>query len=213
MQIDVRGVAWFDEAGREHLFARDQIEAFRIKFDEDTLRDVPALLLSLRGGFESQPIELHAPADPEAVQHVLVTRLHLAELTSRQVEEQTAAKNVSGVDFTDHDVADAWEFRGTRASLLALCDRLAAIGGKLAQFPVGARPEVLWFGEIRLQFAPRVDKTSEIDGLCFFGTSDELLEIVGKLREPLCVADVGQTIDAHAFDAKGPLVRVRVQNP
>lgn len=213
VRIDSRGVAWFDGAGQENLFARDQIEAFRIDFDEDTLCVVPALHLSLAGGFESQPIELHAPADPERVRQLLAARLRLRQRTTEQVEKQSAAALVSGIEFVPDDDEGVWEFRGTRADLLECCRRLEAVAGRLAAFPLGARPLALRFDATTLHFTPRQSRLSEIDGTTFSGSAEELVALVDKLCEPLASADAGATIEVPAFgDPDAGHVRLRVRN-
>jgi hypothetical protein len=50
-----------------------------VGLDPDTVRAIPALTLILAGGFESQPVELHAPVAPAGVRDFLVQRWQLAE--------------------------------------------------------------------------------------------------------------------------------------
>ena len=77
--LDVSGLHWRDASGSEAGLPRDQVEGFRIGLDADTMRALPALTLLLVGGFESQPIELHAPATPQQVRSFLTDQWRIAE--------------------------------------------------------------------------------------------------------------------------------------
>ncbi len=81
IRIDRDGVHWKGDAGRDGTIGRDQIESFRIGYDADTVRAIPALTLILTGGFDSQPIELHEPVTPVCVRQFLVEHLGVAEET------------------------------------------------------------------------------------------------------------------------------------
>jgi hypothetical protein len=78
--LDREGLHWNDGAAEGSLL-REQIEGFRVGLDPDTVRAIPALTLILVGGFESQPIELHAPATPASVRTFLADHWRLAEVS------------------------------------------------------------------------------------------------------------------------------------
>jgi hypothetical protein len=77
--LDDDGLHWFDGSAAAGL-SRRQVEGFRIGLDPDTVRAIPALTLILVGGFESQPVELHAPAAPSTVRDFLVQHWRLPEI-------------------------------------------------------------------------------------------------------------------------------------
>ena len=77
--LDDEGLHWRDGSATGRL-PRRQVEAFRIGLDPDTVRAIPALTLILVGGFESQPVELYAPAAPATVRNFLANRWQLAEI-------------------------------------------------------------------------------------------------------------------------------------
>jgi len=77
--LDHDGLHWNDGAAEGSL-PRERIEGFRVGIDPDTVRAIPALTLILVGGFESQPIELHAPATPASVRAFLADHWRLAEV-------------------------------------------------------------------------------------------------------------------------------------
>lgn len=82
IRLDREGLHWTNSDGSENTIARRQMESFRIGLDPDTVRTIPALTLILVGGFESQPIELHEPAVPQATRQFLLDELRLAEQES-----------------------------------------------------------------------------------------------------------------------------------
>lgn len=89
VRLDNEGLHWRDDRGGERRISRDQIEAFRIGIDPDTIRALPALTLILAGGFESQPVELHAPVGPSHVRQFLVDQMKIDE---SQQDQRLAAR-------------------------------------------------------------------------------------------------------------------------
>ncbi len=79
IRIDREGLHWNTDTNSQHTIPRDQMRQFRIGLDRDTVRAQPALTFILADGFESQPIELHAPATPNAVRKLLNEQLRLTE--------------------------------------------------------------------------------------------------------------------------------------
>ncbi|MEQ8791371.1 MAG: hypothetical protein RIC55_34230 [Pirellulaceae bacterium] len=77
--LDQHGLHWSDGVA-EGALPRQQIEGFRLGLDPDTVRAIPALTLILVGGFESQPVELHAPATPTDVRAFLMDQWRLEEI-------------------------------------------------------------------------------------------------------------------------------------
>jgi hypothetical protein len=200
VRIGAAGVTWLDESGGQHLFARADIESFRIQFDPDTLRDVPALLLALAGGYESQPIELYSPAEPERVRQLLASRLNLREETAEETARRSADHNLSGLSAMILEEDDTWELRGSRDSLLAFCARLEDIARRLASFPVGARPLPMRIGEHTLHFSPRVRASPEIEGTDFCGSSEQLIELSQRLRGEIACAASGAKVEVRLSD-------------
>jgi hypothetical protein len=200
VRIDQRGVAWRDESGSEHLLERERIEAFRVAEDADTLRQVPALLLSLSGGFESQPIELHEPATPESVRRVLGSGWQVRELPANEVAAREEAATIRGVEFSAHLEDGVWEFRGSREAQLAVCDRLAEIGEKLPAFPKGARPLAMRVGSTTLQFSPASVAHSEVCETSFHGTRQDLIALAAKLGAALEAEEVSTSVEAPVFE-------------
>ena len=214
VQLGARGVAWLDESGGEHLFARELIESFQLARDEDTVRPVPALLLFLSGGFESQPLEVHEPVTPDDVRRVLVTRLHLKEQTPDELARRVAANTIRGLLFEFDDAEGIWEFRGPRPDLLVLCDRLAEIADKLAHFPPGARPLVVCVGSTPLRFSPATAANAVVIESSFFGPRHDLLTLAAKLGTLLEAAEIDTPVEAPVFEdaADAWHVRMYVQN-
>lgn len=213
VRIDLRGVAWLDEAGHEHLFGREQIHGFYLGRDKETLRDVPALTLLLAGDFASQPVEIHSPADEEQVRESLAKRLGLRELPPGEVARLATAKIVSDVQLTADAANGIWELRGTRTNLLAACDRLAAEAERLRSIPTGARPVVLHFGNESLRLSPGEGEEPEVFESEFHGSGDQLVALAAKLGARLESADVGDMAEVPIFDHPDSwLVRLRVQN-
>ena len=210
VRIDQSGVAWRDESGAEHLLERERIEAFHMAEDEDTLRRGPALMLSLSGGFESQPIELHEPATPESVRRVLGSGWNVRELSEEELAARLEAEAIRGVDFSAHLDDGVWEFRGSREALLALCDRLAEIAEKLPSFPKGARPLHLRFGAAKMQFSPASVAHSEVYETSFHGTRNDLATLAAKLGAALEAEDVSAAIEAPVFEDAPDAWRVRL---
>jgi hypothetical protein len=199
VRLAARGVAWFDAQGQEHLFARERIEAFRVAQAEDTLRPVPALVLALAGGFESQPIELHEPATPANVRQLLGGRLGVPEQSAGDVAERAAAAAMPGVALREDAAEGLWEFSGPRENLLALCDRLAEIAEKLASFPAGARPLALRLGESDLHFAPSPAAAAEVAPASFRGTRNDLAALAASLAAQLEREAPAASIEAPVF--------------
>lgn len=106
VRLDEEGLHWRDAGGTERRIARDQIEGFRIGLDPDTFRALPALTLLLAGGFESQPVELHAPIGPTHVRRFMVDQLHVDESQqderyAAQLHDALAAACVGGSDLPE----------------------------------------------------------------------------------------------------------------
>lgn len=211
VRLDERGLTWIDEVGQEHRLAREQIEAFRIAPDADTLRPVEALLLRLTGGFESQPIELHPPADAENVRRVLASKLAIREQTPAEVSADFAAARVPGIDFQLADDG-AWELKGSRADLLRLCDRLAAEAPRLKKFPAGSRPLRLTLDGETLQLSPCPESAAETLDAEFHGSAEQLLAFAARVEAKLQTAEVGDIWEIPVFDKpEAGLARVRVR--
>jgi hypothetical protein len=142
VRLDSTGLHWLDMAGNGQSFAKENVVAFRIAQADDTLRPVPALTLSLAGGFESQPVELHPPATEAAVRRLLTTEWDLPE---RAVGNALRGVPDSGYDLAldiyseCHDEFQEWHFEGTRAALGEL-ELAIAEAAHLPLPPPGAKP-------------------------------------------------------------------------
>lgn len=138
LRLDAQGLHWLDASGTPHTIARHQVQAFRIGRDAHTLRPVPALTLLLSGGFESQPIELHPPATPEAVRELLGSVWGLAE---RRDDERPRGYDLAVDVYSECHLEQAqWHFEGTAEALRALFAEFAAVARELPLPPPGARP-------------------------------------------------------------------------
>jgi hypothetical protein len=131
--IDVEGVHWLDPAGNEQSLPRTEMIGFAIGRDDETLRPVPALTLILTGDRESQPLELHAPADEAAVRELLTGEWNLSERPASNAGE--ASYDVAVDVYSEcHDEFQEWHFEGTIAALV----ELFAIVGQVGNLPLAA---------------------------------------------------------------------------
>jgi hypothetical protein len=140
VRIDEAGVHWLDAAGQTRMFRPSEITGFHIGRDEDTLRPVPALTLQLQGGFESQPIELHPPATPEAVRELLKGPWNLAEKQPHRHGEAGDYDAAVFVYSECHDDYQEWHWEGTRDELRRFFGLVGAAADELPQPPPGAKP-------------------------------------------------------------------------
>jgi hypothetical protein len=79
VRLDDAGLFWNTADGEWRGISREQIIGFRLGPDALTNRPVSALVLLLAGDWESQPVELHAPATVEGVRIFLAGRWRLPE--------------------------------------------------------------------------------------------------------------------------------------
>ena len=79
IRLSQSGLSWNDGNGASGQLPMEKIKGFRIGLDPDTIRAIPALTLILVSGFESQPVELHAPATPRTIREFLSSRLGIVE--------------------------------------------------------------------------------------------------------------------------------------
>jgi hypothetical protein len=178
LRLDQRGLFWRDHAGDERGFEREAVTGYRISQDPDTLRPVPALVLYLAGSFESQPIELYAPATPEAVRRLLEGDWQLAERPTADADESDYDLAID-VYSECHDDFQEWHFEGTASALAELFGAIAEV----ASFPLpplGAKPlgRVLL---LRRRDASRVtvqhDRQSRIGHEKIIATAETLFEL------------------------------------
>jgi hypothetical protein len=135
--LDAAGLHWLDHAGQEQQFRRKDITGFRVGDSRETLRAVPALTLCLNGGFESQPIELHAPATASAVRELLGGSWGLVEGEATGDNDYDVRAEV----FSEcHPEFQEWHWEGTREALLHFFSVLEAAAEELPLPPPGARP-------------------------------------------------------------------------
>lgn len=137
--LDAAGLHWLDAAGNEQMFARDSVIGFQIARDEDTLRPVPALTLDLTGSFESQPLELHAPATPDEVRRLLTGAWSLPERSASPAQRELPYDLAIDVYSECHDEFQEWHFEGTKAALGELTDAIAE-AALLPLPPPGTKP-------------------------------------------------------------------------
>jgi hypothetical protein len=137
--LDASGLHWLDSAGDEQAFARDTIVGFRIGREEDTLRPVPALTLHLAGGFESQPLELHAPATEDEIRSRLAGEWNLPQRAGPPGLGELTYDLAIDVYSECHDEFQEWHFEGSRGALSELQDAIAE-AAHLPLPPAGAKP-------------------------------------------------------------------------
>lgn len=140
VHLDETGLHWLDAAGQSRSFPREAATCFRIGPEPDTLRPVPSLTLHLQGGFESQPIELHAPATPEAVRSFLANSWQLAERPIGATStSKTSYDTLVDIYGECHEEFQEWHWEGTREELMRFFELFAATASD-ALPPVGAKP-------------------------------------------------------------------------
>jgi hypothetical protein len=137
VRIDERGVHWLDAARREQSFVREDVLGFRIAREEDTLRPVAALTLELAGGFESQPLEVHAPATPEELRRILTNEWKIPERSGREPASYDVSLNVYS---ECHEEWRAWHWEGSQSDLGDLFDAFESAASELLPPPMGAKP-------------------------------------------------------------------------
>jgi hypothetical protein len=139
--IDGAGLHWLDAAGQAQMFARQDVHSFRIGCDDDTTHPVPALTLSLAGGFESQPIELHPPATPNEVRRLLVDEWNLPELPAEKPRADGLVYDLALDVYSEcHDDFQEWHLEGSRRALGELFAAIGEAGRTLPEAPPGAKP-------------------------------------------------------------------------
>jgi hypothetical protein len=138
LRLDSRGLFWLDPTGQQQGFERGTVLGFRIAREADTLRPVPALTLHLTGDFESQPIELHPPATPEAVRSLLVSEWQVPERPAAPANDREYDLAID-VYSECHDDYQEWHLEGTSAALNELFAAIDAAAA-LPLPPVGAKP-------------------------------------------------------------------------
>ena len=139
VRIDTAGLHWLDARGQEQSIGRQSVLAFRVGREEDTLRPVPALTLHLAGGFESQPLELHPPATPDAVRDLLGRQWRLAE---RPAPAGGSLDYDRAIDVYSecHDDFQEWHWEGTREQLTEFFAAVRSAAEQLPPPPLGAKP-------------------------------------------------------------------------
>jgi len=137
--LDDDGLHWLDGAGQRQTLAREGVVGFRIATEADTLRQVPSLTLLLNSEFESQPFELHAPADAESMRELLSQQWQLREETGRAGDDQLPYDRALECYSECHAENFEWHFAGSSVALA----ELAAIIEQCRDLPlppVGAKP-------------------------------------------------------------------------
>ncbi|MBW8885031.1 MAG: hypothetical protein JF612_09715 [Planctomycetia bacterium] len=138
--IDEDGLHWLDAAGEQNSFRRDDITGFHIGRHVDTLRPVPSLTLHLASGFESQPIELHAPATTDAVRNVLGQSWQIAESADIEAARSSDYDTAVSVYGECHEEFQEWHWEGTRQELVHFFSLFAIAADDLPLPPPGAKP-------------------------------------------------------------------------
>jgi len=139
VRLDDKGLFWLDGADNEQGFRRAEVVSFHIGRDADTLRPVPALTLHLKGGFESQPIELHPPGTSDAVRRILNDDWHITE-RERPPTDKTAYDIAVAVYGECHEEFQEWHWEGTAEELRRFFALFATAADQLPLPPPGAKP-------------------------------------------------------------------------
>lgn len=135
--LDDDGLHWLDDQGRQKSLRRSQVVSYQIAASSETMRPVPALTFLLKGGFESQPIELHPPATPAAVRDRLDRDWRLPTSPARPENDYDVRLEV----FSEcHPEFQEWHWEGTRSQLQEFFGVFAAAAQELALPPLGAKP-------------------------------------------------------------------------
>jgi hypothetical protein len=171
--LDDAGLHWLDAQGGEQLLSRSLLRSYLIGHDEETRRDLASLTFVLDGGFLSQPVELHPPAEPLQVKEWLENRWALSA-SSGLPPERTTSEVYSELDLHDQ----RWLLEGDRDPF----ERLAQTFSELAKWPLpppGARPR-----QMELEFAGQgmtlaVSPHTWLDGH-YFSVSPETLQLLAE---------------------------------
>jgi hypothetical protein len=139
VRLNERGLHWLDTRENEQGFNREEVVAFHIGRDGDTLRPVPALTLHLKGGFESQPIELHPPATSDVVRRVLTEDWHLRERD--QPMDSAGHYDMAFAIYGEcHEEFQEWHWEGAGDELTRFFALFAVVADELPLPPLGAKP-------------------------------------------------------------------------
>jgi hypothetical protein len=206
VRIDDKGLHWLDAAGQERTLARADTLSFHMGRDEDTIRPVPALTLDLAGGFESQPIEIHAPASLEAVRQFLKSHWQLPEKSSAPSSSSTYDRALD-IYSECHDEYQEWHWEGTRQALLDFFAQFESAAKQLPLAPPGAKPAQIVIAaqrrqptRLRIQHLPAPHLEHDTIG----GPPDLLAEISRLAAKSLQDASADADFD-HKFNLQlGP---------
>jgi hypothetical protein len=132
--LDDAGLHWLDAQGSEQMLPRELARGYLIGRDAETRRDLPSLTFVLEGGFVSQPVEIHAPADQASVRRCLSERWSLAEAEAPAVRRLPLAI-YSELDFQ----RQKWLLQGECHEFQALASAWLQ-AAELPLSPTGARP-------------------------------------------------------------------------
>jgi hypothetical protein len=135
--LDDAGIHWLDSGGKTQSLPRNEVVAFRIGPDDDTLRPVPALTLVLSASRESQPLELHPPATPDVVRRQLLDRWRITERP--EINRDTEYDLAIDVYSECHDEFQEWHLEGTAAALAELFQFIDE-AARLPLSPPGVKP-------------------------------------------------------------------------
>lgn len=178
--LDDAGLHWRDAALREQLLPRSLVRRFFVGHDEETRRERPSLSFLLKGGFVSQPVELHEPANEPVVRAWLQGRWSLEEAAALPDDAEVRLRVASQLDFYHQH----WLLEGSREGLL----ELAGLWTEAAKFPlppVGARPKQIIMELGGQSVALAVAAHTWIDTNFFAATPELLDQLASELRAKL----------------------------
>lgn len=187
VRLDERGLFWLDVAEKEQGFRREDVVAFHIGRDADTLRPVPALTLHLKGGFESQPIELHLPATSDAVRRVFNDDWHIGE-RERQPTDKANYDAAVAVYGECHEEFQEWHWEGTAEELRRFFAMFATAADELPLPPRGAKPlsrVVLLTRRDRMRLRLAHDRASQLQGDVIAAPAEVLRAVSAQAGEVL----------------------------
>lgn len=204
VRLDDRGLYWLDAVENERGFGRDEIVGFRIGRDADTLRPVPALTLHLKGGFESQPIELHPPATSDAVRRVLSDDWHISE-RERPPADNSSYDVAIAVYGECHEEFQEWHWEGAPEQLRECFAQFAIAATGLPLPPLGAKPlsrTILLTRRDPTRLRLSRDRVAQFEPHWIAAPADVLRKIADSATEAL-TGEV-ETADAKLDIAVGP---------
>jgi hypothetical protein len=173
-----QGLGWKNRQGETQQLSRQQMRSFWIGLDDATQSAVPALCFVLEDGFLSQPVELHAPATPSAVEQWITSHWQLP-----RVQHLPEPKKIPLQLGVLYNVAEqSWQFIGSRVELEKLLAALGDIAQRITLPPLGAQPKEVWLACNEVDCSIQLAERCWIQDVCLAIPPARLLKLVEQAR-------------------------------